>query len=160
MLNGLTRELRLFLLLFVIVLTAGVTVGIIYLGSTSEMKMSGIEDHYKGSVVENEYDIPEKYPRSVKDLLLTTHNHLISLSMVFLLIGGLFSINSMISGKLKWFLIYEPFVSILLTFGGIWGLRFVHPIFLWITAISGVLMYVCYYIMAAVCIWELSTAKK
>lgn len=159
-LRGLPRESRIFLLLFILVLTAGVTVGIIYLGSTAEMKFNGIEEHYTGSPLKDEFDIPEKYPRSVKDLLLTTHNHLLSLSLVFLLMGAIFSLNSTINGKFKWFLIYEPFLSILLTFGGIWGLRFIHPLFLWVTAISGILMYASYYVMAIASIWELITSKK
>ena len=159
-LSGLNRELRIFLLLFIIVLTAGITVGIIYLGSTVEMKLGGIEEHYKGSLVSDEFDIPEKYPRSTKDLLLTTHNHLLSLSLVFLAIGGIFSINSHISGKLKWFLMYEPFISILFTFGGIWGLRFLHSGFLWLVVLSGFLMYACYYVMAGICMRELVTSRK
>ena len=101
----------------------------------------------------------EKYPKLVNNLLLTTHNHLLSLSMIFLCIGLIFSMSTLINGKLKWFLIYEPYFSILLTFGGIWGIRFINSYFLWIVAISGTLMYICYFVMAIICLWELNQNK-
>jgi len=142
--------------LFIFVLTIGVGTGLIYLSTTAGTKFSGIEEHYNGSDIEDEFDIPEKYPKTINNLLLTTHNHLLSLSLIFLSIGIIFSFNTMINGRFKWFLIYEPFFSILLTFGGIWGLRFISPYFLWVISISGTLMYLSYFIMAIISLIELN----
>ena len=154
-LNQLNPEIKKLLSLFIFVLTIGVGVGLIYLSTTASSKFSGIEEHYNGSVVEDEFDIPVRYPKTINNLLLTTHNHLLSLSLIFLSIGLIFSFNSIISGKLKWFFIYEPFFSIIFTFGGIWGLRFISSNFLWIIAISGSLMYLIYFLMAIICMYEL-----
>ena len=67
---------------FIFVLSIGVATGLIYLSTTAGTKFSGIEEHYKGSPVKDEYDIPEKYPKTINNLLLTTHNHLLSLSII------------------------------------------------------------------------------
>ncbi|MBC8198402.1 MAG: hypothetical protein H8E60_11025 [Candidatus Marinimicrobia bacterium] len=156
-LSTLDIKLKRLLTLFIVVLTIGITTGLIYLSFTTGSKISGIEEHYKGSVIKYEFDIPEKYPKTVQNLLLTTHNHLLSLSIIFLIIGGIFSHSTSIkSDKLKSFLIYEPFFSIILTFGGIWGLRYLHPLFLWVIIISGTIMYSSFYFMALVSIFELN----
>lgn len=156
-LSTLDIKLKRLLTLFIVVLTIGITTGLIYLSFTTGSKISGIEEHYKGSVIKDEFDIPEKYPKTVQNLLLTTHNHLLSLSIIFLIIGGIFSYSTSIkSDKLKSFLIYEPFFSIILTFGGIWGLRYLHPLFLWVIIISGTIMYSSFYFMALVSIFELN----
>ena len=155
-LSSLELNIKRLLILFIIVLSIGVTTGLIYLSITAGTKFSGIEEHYKGSMTKDEYDIPIKYPKTIENLLLTTHNHLLSLSLIFLTIGAIFYGNTIIKGKLKWFLIYEPFFSILFTFGGIWGIRYINSYFLWIVIISGILMYFCYYLMAILCLFELS----
>ena len=155
-LSTLDANIKRLLTLFIIVLSIGVAIGLIYLSTTAGTKFSGIEEHYKGSPVKDEFDIPAKYPKTINNLLLTTHNHLLSLSMIFLCIGFIFSMSTFMNGKLKWFLIYEPFISILLTFGGIWGIRFINSNFLWIVSISGTLMYICYFIMTIICLWELN----
>jgi len=154
-----TLDLRIkrLLTLFLVVLTIGITTGLIYLSLTTGSKISGIEEHYKGSVIKDEFDIPDKYPKTVHNLLLTTHNHLISLSIIFLIMGGIFSFSTSIKSEvLKSFLIYEPFFSIILTFGGIWGIRYLHPLFLWVVIVSGIIMYSSFYIMAFISVFELN----
>lgn len=156
-LSTLDIKFKRLLTLFLIVLTIGITTGLIFLSITTGSKISGIEEHYKGSVIKDEFDIPDKYPKTVHNLLLTTHNHLLSLSIIFLIIGGIFSFTSTIkSDKLIFFLIYEPFLSIILTFGGIWGIRYLHPLFLWVVIISGTIMYSSFYFMAFISIFELN----
>ena len=154
-----TLDLRIkrLLTLFLVVLTIGITTGLIYLSLTTGSKISGIEEHYKGSVIKDEFDIPDKYPKTVHNLLLTTHNHLISLSIIFLIMGGIFSFSTSIKSEvLKSFLIYEPFFSIILTFGGIWGIRYLHPLFLWVVIVSGIIMYSSFYIKAFISVFELN----
>ena len=108
-LSTLNINIKRLLTLFIFGLSIGVATGLIYLSTTTSTKFSGIEEHYKGSPVKDEFDIPAKFPRTINNLLLTTHNHLLSLSMIFLCIGYIFSMSTFMNGKLKWFLIYEPF---------------------------------------------------
>ena len=156
-LTDLSKDIRIILLSYLIVMTIGVSVGLVYLANTSEWKASGIQEHYQGSPTDSldEFDIPEKYPKTLNALLLTTHNHVIIFSIIFFILGMIFSMNTLITGRLKLFLLVEPFVSIILTFGGIWGLRFVHDFFLYVIILSAIVMYFCFYFMVAVCIYQL-----
>ena len=158
-LHQLPAKLKLLLLLTVVNLTVGVGIGLYYVANTTELTPAGTAEHFSGSEIDAEFNIPEKYPKPVSELLTTTHNHILSLTLIFLVIGGIFYFNSSISGRMKTFLIAEPFISILTTFGGIWLIRFVHPAFVYLVIPSGILMYICYFIMAGVLLYELGLKK-
>jgi Zn-dependent membrane protease YugP len=61
----------------------------------------------------------------------------------------------MIIGTWKFVLMAEPLFSTLITFGSIWGIRFIAPEFAYITMISGILMYITYYVMVGIMLYEL-----
>ena len=159
LLHQLPAKLKLLLLLTVVNLTVGVGIGLYYVANTTELTPTGTAEHFSGSEIDAEFDIPEKYPKPVSELLITTHNHILSLSLIFLVIGGIFYFNSSISSGMKTFLIAEPFISIITTFGGIWLMRFVHPAFVYLVIPSGILMYGCYFVMAGVLLYELGLKK-
>ena len=150
-LHQLPAKLKLLLLLTVVNLTVGVGIGLYYVANTTELTPAGTAEHFSGSEIDAEFNIPEKYPKPVSELLTTTHNHILSLTLIFLVIGGIFYFTSSISGR--------PFISILSTFGGIWLIRFVHPAFVYLVIPSGILMYICYFIMAGVLLYELGLKK-
>ena len=158
-LQQLPAQIKLLLFFTVLNLTFGVSIGLYYVAITTQLSPAGTTEHFSGSEIDAEFDIPEKYPKPVLELLTTTHNHILSLTLIFLVIGGIFYFNSSISGRMKTFLIAEPFISILITFGGIWLIRFVHPAFSYLVIISGILMYGCYFIMAGVLLYELGLKK-
>jgi hypothetical protein len=158
-LQQLPAKIKLLLFFTVLNLTFGVSIGLYYVANTTQLSPAGTTEHFSGSEIDAEFDIPEKYPKPVSELLITTHNHILSLTLIFLVIGGIFYFNSSITGGLKTFLIAEPFVSILTTFGGIWLIRFVHPAFSYLVIISGILMYGCYFTMAGVLLYELGLKK-
>lgn len=152
-------KLKVLLFLVVFNITAGVAVGLYYVANTTHLSPAGTSEHFSGSSIEDEFDIPEKYPKPVSELLTTTHNHIISMTFIFLVIGAIFYFNSTITGPWKIFLIAEPFFSILTTFGGIWLIRFVHPCFAYLVIPSGILLYTCYFVMAGVLFFELGWKK-
>ena len=154
-LHQLDNNLKYFLSLFLIVMTIGVTIGLIYVRSTTNISAKGTMHQYAGSEVKDEFDIPEHYPKPISDMLMTTHNHIISFAMIFGMIGLLFYFNSMIMGTWKLILMAEPLISTIITFGSIWGIRFIAPDFAFITMISGILMYLAYYIMVGIMLYEL-----
>ncbi|MBC8312360.1 MAG: hypothetical protein H8E72_08635 [Candidatus Marinimicrobia bacterium] len=151
----LENNLKYWLSLFLVVMSIGVTIGLIYVRTTTNISAEGTVHRYAGSEVKDEFDIPEHYPKPVSDMLMTTHNHIITFAMIFGLIGMLFYFNSIIDGTWKFILMAEPLISTLVTFGSIWGIRFIAPQFSYITIVSGVLMYVTYYVMVAVMLYEL-----
>lgn len=156
----LNSDLKKILFLFVFTLTIGVSVGILYLSQTTNLSASGTISRYNGDTVEDEFEIPENYPKSFGELLLTTHNHVISFSLIFILLGLVFYFNSVITGKLKTLLIVEPFISTIVTFGSIWLVRFWDENFIYLTIISAVLLYTSFYIMSFVILYELLFKKE
>jgi len=152
----LPRKLKILCFITVFNLTIGVGVGLYYVGYTTQYSLSGTSEHFAGSKISDDFDIPDKYPKPFTELLNTTHTHVISLTFIFLIIGGIFYFNSIITGSMKTILIIEPFISIIVTFGGIWLIRFIHPGFSYLVILSGILMYLSFIIMASTIFYELS----
>ena len=159
-LNQLSSNVRYFLLVFIVCLTIGVTVGLVYVWKTTSMSPAGASEHYSGSVASGDLDIPEKYPKSVESMLLTTHTHVISFAMIFLVLGGIFSLNSLIKGSLKTFVIIEPFITVLGTFGSIWGMRYLSSVYSYLSIIFGVMTYFTFYFMVGVVLYDLILKKN
>lgn len=159
----LEKKIKSFLLAFVLTLSFGVSTGLIYLYYTTEYKPNVAVKRYNGSEIMNlddAMDIPEYYPKPVSELLITTHTHVITFSLIFLCLGGIFYFNSIITGFFKQFLIIEPFVSTIISFSSLWAMRFIDPAFVYITAISSTMIYLSYLIMVSVVIYELSLKKN
>jgi hypothetical protein len=134
-------------------------VGLVFLAATSEYSLTGTVENIRGSEVEGDFTIPEKYPKAVSNLLITTHNHVMGFAFLVLSVGVLFYFNTTIRGVWKYLIMIEPLLSSIATFGSIWLVRFIHPGFIWLTAISSVLLYLSIFIMIGICIYELKLKK-
>ena len=141
-LNGqifsLPREIKVLIGVFVIVLSIGFFSGLLFVGETSSANPNGIEEQYLG----NEHDEDAKvmkFKKSEKEMLSLVHSHVLSMSIIFFLLALIVSITKL-KGQLKMFLMVEPLVSVVLTFG---GLYFLWTGILWmkyIVMFSGTLM--------------------
>ncbi len=151
----LDKTLRHFLAAFLLLCTFAVASGLIFVFHTTEMKTSGIEERYRGNEETDDFGISESYPKTVFEMLLNTHNHLFGFAFIFLAVGGIFYFNSVITGWLKYFLLVEPFFSVLITFSSLWGLRFVNPAFKYAVFLGGVLTYLSYFLIVSVLFYEL-----
>ena len=158
-LNELDKNLRWFLIIFIIILAIGVSVGLVYINLTTHMSSEQTYEHIAGSQA-GEYEIPDNYPKSLENLLLTTHVHVISFAFIFIIMGALFNFNSILPDRWKLFLMIEPLFAILTTFGSIWGIRYIHPAFSYVTIVSGVLMYLSFYLVAVILIIDLAYKKS
>lgn len=115
-----SKELRLLITAFVVTLNIGFFTGLNFINETTSFQPEGIETNYLGNEnIENAEVMKFKKPK--KEILTVVHNHILSMSIIFLLLGVLLSYTS-INKKLMRLLIMEPFVSIVLTFGGIYVL--------------------------------------
>ncbi len=121
-LNGLIitlpKEIKLLIGAFVILLSIGFYTGLLFVGETSSANPNGIEEHYLGNEDDENAEVM-RFKKSDQEMLTLVHNHILSMSIIFFLVGGLVSITKL-NKKLKLFLIIEPFVSVLLTFGGLY----------------------------------------
>ena len=152
-------KIKLILFWIVVNITCGVSIGLFYVAETTNLSTIGTKEHFAGSEVNNEFDIPDKYPKPISELLTTTHNHILSLTFVFIIMGCIFYFSSIFSETIKSIIILEPFLSILTTFGGIWLVSFGYPFFVYLIMLSGILMYICFFIMAGSILYELALKK-
>lgn len=138
LIHSFPKEIKLLIGAFIIVLSVGFYTGLLFVGETSTANPNGIEEQYLGNE-EDENAQVMRFKKSDKEMLTLVHNHILSMSIIFFLVGLIVS-TTKLNRKLKLFLIVEPFLSVILTFG---GLYFLWTGFLWmkyIVMISGILM--------------------
>ncbi|MGV8947101.1 MAG: hypothetical protein ACOH1N_11775 [Lutibacter sp.] len=132
------KEIKSLILIFIGVLSIGFYGGISFVKNTTSMSSSGIESHYLGNEDDEAAEIME-FKKSESEILTIVHNHILSLSVIFFLLSLILATTS-INKKFKYFLMIEPFLSIILTFGGIYLLWSGITWFKYVVIISGILM--------------------
>ena len=152
------RGIRLFVTAFLLLLTSGYGIGLAFVDNTTAATPQGLAEHFRGTP-ENAQSPEIKYAKSPVEMYTFLHNHILSLALVFFAIGGIFYFTSMPPGLIKDFLIVEPFIAILTTFGGIWFMRYVSEYFSWLVLFSGISMVGCYLIMVISILKELWLRK-
>ena len=134
----LPKEIKLLIGAFIIVLSIGFYTGLLFVGETSSANPNGIEEHYLGNEDDENAKIM-RFKKSDQEMLTLVHNHILSMSIIFFLVGLLVAITKL-NGKLKLFLIIEPFISVILTFGGLYLLWTGMLWMKYIVMFSGILM--------------------
>lgn len=139
--------LRTALAVALLVMTLGVSLGLVLVADTTGGSPSGTIAHFQGDSPTPEDPIPMAYPMPLKELLITTHNHIITFTFIF----GVLLLILELSGAARdpriqrW--MWEPFVSIAVTFGSMWGIRYLHASFFYLMLLSSTLLYLSYYII-------------
>jgi len=156
-LKKLPKELRLLCIAFVITLNIGFFTGLNFVNETTSFQSKGIENNYLGNEEDEEAEVMQ-FKKSKKEILTLVHNHILSLSIIFLLLGGILSLTS-INKKWKTVLMFEPFLSIILTFGGIYFLWSGHIWFKYIIMVSGLAMTVSLILSSVIILKECLYSK-
>ncbi|WKD86540.1 hypothetical protein KCTC32516_01916 [Polaribacter huanghezhanensis] len=136
------KEVKGLIIAFIITLSIGFYAGIRFVNDTSNSNPQGIEERYLGNE-SNENATTMQFKKSKAEVMTLVHNHILSLSVIFFLLGGIVATTG-INKKIKAFLMIEPFVSILCTFGGIY---FMWSGILWmkyVIMLSGILMTIAF----------------
>jgi len=141
-LNGLIftlpREIKLLIGAFIIVLSIGFFTGLLFVGETSSASPNGIEEQYLGNEDDENAKVM-RFKKNEKEMLTLVHNHILSMSIIFFLLGLIVSITKL-NKKFKHFLIVEPFISVIFTFGGLYLLWKGVLWMKYIVMLSGILM--------------------
>ena len=144
------EQLRALAGLFTAIALFGFICGFLFLDVTTHLTPDGIITHYNG--------LPEaaldaggelKFEKSLKDMLTTTHNHVLGLAGPFFLIGFLYLLCGPLNRR-RTMVALEPLCALPITFGGIWIVRFVYPPFAYLVMLSGILMVGSYVWMSLV----------
>lgn len=136
--HQLPKPAKLLVGFFIITLSFGYFTGLRFVNESTNATVNGVEEHYLGNEHDEDAEIM-KFKKAEKEIITTVHNHVISMSLIFLVLGVILLLTSIPKG-LKKFLMVEPFISILLTFGGIWLLWSGVIWFKYIIIFSGILL--------------------
>ncbi len=161
-LNGLLhtfpKEIKLLIGVFLIVLSVGFYTGLLFVEKTSNANPQGIEEHYLGN--ENDEDAAVmKFKKSDKEMLTLVHNHVLSMSVIFFLVSLLLA-TTKLNKNIKHFLMIEPFISVVLTFGGIYLLWTGMLWMKYIVMFSGVLMTLSFLASTLIIFYQLFTKSR
>lgn len=147
-------EIKWFIGVFVLVLSIGFGTGLLFVAQTDSLEPAGIEENYLGN---EELPDPEimKFKKSPREMLTIIHTHILSMSFIFFLLGILVWITRF-PVKAKLFLTIEPFISVLLTFGGIYLMWTGILWFKYVVAFSGILMTLTFVFSALLVLYQLT----
>lgn len=156
---NLDKPAKIFISSFLITMLIGILIGIGFIYYTTDMNPSGTIEHYRGSEVLDD-EIPEEFPKPMEQMILSTHAHVNSFALISLILGIVFYFNSFITGKLKLFIMIEPFIATIITFSSLWLLRYVNDQFVYLVMISSFIMYMFWITMILISLYELNFTNK
>ncbi|MBC8769019.1 hypothetical protein H4O18_13535 [Arenibacter sp. BSSL-BM3] len=153
LLMKLPRGVKWFVATFVLVLSIGFYTGLLFVSETSTSSPMGIEENYLGNEEDEDAEVM-KFKKGEREMLTIIHTHILSMSLIFFLLGGLVWLTKL-PQKLKMFLTIEPFLSVILTFGGIYlmwsGILWMK----YVVIFSGFLMTLTFTISALLVVYQL-----
>ncbi len=154
---SLPKEIKILIGVFIIVLSIGFFSGLLFVGETSSANTNGIEEQYLGNEHDEDAEVM-KFKKSEKEMLSLVHSHVLSMSIIFFILALIVSITN-IKKQLKTFLMVEPLVSVILTFG---GLYFLWTGLIWmkyIVMFSGTLMTLSFILSVVIVLKQLFQKK-
>ena len=154
LLSSFSKEIKIFIAAFVVILSIGFFTGLLFVSQTSTTSPDGIVENYNGNEDDEDAEVM-KFKKSEREMLTIVHTHILSMSFVFFLLGALVWLTKLPT-KLKLFLTVEPFLSVVLTFGGIY---FLWTGLLWmkyVVIFSGFLMTATFTISAILVLYQLT----
>ena len=157
------KEIKFFIGAFVFVLSIGFYTGLLFVSQTSTTSAKGLVENYNGNEEKDDAYFEQeedgetrkmKFKKSGREMLTIVHTHILSMSFIFFLLGGLVWLTRL-PKKWKLFLTVEPFLSVVLTFGGIYllwtGLLWMK----YVVIFSGFLMTATYTLSAIIVLYQL-----
>jgi len=151
----LPSQLKKLILSLLFSLTVGVCFGLGFLYYTTNYSPEKAIERFNGSQVSNEFEILENYPKPISEIFITTHNHIIAFTLIFVVVAIVFYFSSILKNGWKTFFLVEPFISIVISFSSLWLMRFINPDFVYLMALSSSLIYISYFIMVGLIVYEM-----
>ncbi len=152
------KEIKIFIAAFVVILSLGFYTGLLFVNQTSTVTPSGVQENYLGNEDDENAEVM-KFHKGEREMLTIIHTHILSMSFIFFLLGILVWLIKL-PKKVKLFLTVEPFISVILTFGGIYML---WSGFLWmkyVVVLSGILMTTTFSVSSLLVLYQLAFYKK
>lgn len=147
-LGALPRPLRLFLSGFLLTMSLGYGLALLHVWEKTGMGVVGIQERYGATETESHY------PKSLGELLETTHNHTITFSFIFLTVGSIFAFTP-VPDRLKTALLVEPWIAVPTTMGSMFGTRYVSPLFGFLMFLASTVTAAVFATMVVTSLWAL-----
>ncbi len=150
-------HVRLIIAIFLIVNATGYLLALGLVADNTSMTVAGVADHYAGNeerIAAGDTVTEFHFAPSRKELLGLAHSHIISLSVIFLIVALIFSATSY-SVRLKRLLATELLLAILTTFAGLFLTVLVHRNFSYLLYLSSVLMATGYFVAVALSLFDI-----
>ena len=152
------KEIKWLILLYLIVTSIGFLSALQFVNTTTAGgSPKGIEENYLGN--EDDLEAEElKFAKSEKQILNIVHAHMLSMGMLFFILAFLVA-TTPVKNPIRKVLLYEPLISVLLTFGGIY---FLWRGMLWmkyVILVSGIAMTISYVVSVGILIYWLFKRK-
>ena len=156
----LPKQAKYFLLCFLLVLSFGYFMGFSFVKRTTSLTSTGIEQNYNGNEEVADEEVDEYlFKKPEKEILTIVHNHVLSMSIIFLITGLLILLTNL-PGWVKGLLTIEPMISLVVTFGGIYIMWLGNLWMKYVIMVSGILLTLSYVTAIILLIWHLLFVKS
>ena len=152
-LHNLPKSLKNTLGVFLIAISFGYLSGLDLLKHTTDFNPKGIEENVLGNEMD-EYAEELQFKMSERQLNGIIHSHVITLGVLFILLSVMIFFTSYSQG-MKSFLMIEPMISLITTFGGLWLLWNGVLWMKYIIMVSGILMHLSFVLIVFLLLKEL-----
>ncbi|MFT6127144.1 MAG: hypothetical protein ACJAVA_001626, partial [Flavobacteriaceae bacterium] len=88
------KHIKIFIAAFVIVLSIGYFTGLLFVNQTNSTNPSGMEVNYLGNEEIEDVEVMV-FKKGEREMLTVLHTHILSISFIFFLLGGLVAITSL-----------------------------------------------------------------
>jgi len=138
----------------VIVQVVGYTTSLVFVWHTTRLTPGGIESRYRGADLEA-VEGAMQFPKSFAEMLTITHTHLLSMAVIFVVMGIGVVLCERVSERWKRLLVAEPFVALLVSFAAMWLMRYGDARFAWLLEASSSVLAVTFYVQSYLVLREL-----
>lgn len=136
--------------LFLMTVAVGYVFGLIHIYTNVGYSYTGIVTHYRGT--EKELDVPPEL--AMAKLIHHQHVHVFGLSMLFLLMGIIFTLTQL-PEWLKVVFVMAPFLGLLLDMSSFWLVVFSSPVFAWGAMVFGGFMALSFFLILGRPLYEM-----
>ena len=130
-LSGASQGIKIVTTIFLIFMLIGIATNLLISYAKTGFSYNGLIEYYRG--------VESGYPKTYLELLETTHFHVFSMSVVFLILAHVFLMSSW-SYRLKVMVIIISFLAMLAEICSPWLITYVSPKFAVLMIISGTII--------------------
>ncbi len=142
-------SLKVVITIFLLFVGIGYIFGLMNIYNHTGMSYTGVVVHYRGAAGE---EVPPYF--AFAKLVNENHFHVFALSMLFFMIGVLFTFTSLPEAA-KAVFVAAPFLGMFLDFASLWLTVFSHPVFGWFSIIFGAFMALSFFMLIARPLYEM-----